>query len=155
AQPPVHRRGRKTWHGDSDCAMPPSSPARPCARAIVPWHLRRLISRTRARGDAMRLKRSTLSYGETPGPVTPYQRAAQVWDQGIGTARAQAQNWRHFALGCLAVALLLSIGLIWFGRSGTAVPFVVEVDRNGAVRAVAAATENYRPSDGQIAYHLA
>jgi type IV secretion system protein VirB9 len=60
-----------------------------------------------------------------------------------------------FALGCLVVALLLSIGLIWLGRSGTAVPFVVEVDRNGAVRAIAAATENYRPSDAQIAFHLA
>jgi type IV secretion system protein VirB5 len=103
----------------------------------------------------MRFKRSTLRYGESPEPITPYQKAAQVWDQRIGTARAQAHNWRLFALGCLGVALLLSIGLIWLGRSGSAVPFVVEVDRNGAVRTVAAATENYRPSDAQIAYHLA
>jgi type IV secretion system protein VirB5 len=105
--------------------------------------------------NAMRFRRSTLRYGASPDPVTPYQKAAQVWDQRIGTARAQARNWRLFALGCLVVALLLSIGLIWLGRSGTAVPFVVEVDRNGAVRAVAAATESYRPSDAQIAYHLA
>ena len=103
----------------------------------------------------MRFKRSTLRYGESPEPITPYQKAAQVWDQRIGSARAQAHNWRLFALGCLAVALLLSIGLIWLGRSGTAVPFVVEVDRNSAVRAVGAATENYRPSDAQIAFHLA
>jgi type IV secretion system protein TrbF len=103
----------------------------------------------------MRFKRSTLRYGESPQPVTPYQKAAQVWDQRIGTARAQAQNWRLFALGCLTIALLLSIGLIWLGRSGTAVPFVVEVDRDGGVRAVAAAIENYRPSDAQIAFHLA
>jgi type IV secretory pathway TrbF-like protein len=103
----------------------------------------------------MRFKRSTLRYGESPEPITPYQKAAQVWDQRIGTARAQAHNWRLFALGCLVVALMLSIGLIWLGRGGTAVPFVVEVDRNGAVRAVAAATENYRPSDAQIAFHLA
>ena len=103
----------------------------------------------------MRFKRSTLRYGETPQPVTPYQKAAQVWDQRIGSARAQAHNWRVFALGSLAVALLLSIGLIWLGHTRTAVPFVVEVDRNGAVRAVGAATENYRPSDAQIAFHLA
>ena len=103
----------------------------------------------------MRFKRSTLRYGDMPEPVTPYQKAAQVWDQRIGMARAQAHNWRLFALGCLAIALLLSVGLIWLGRSGTAIPFVVEVDRNGAVRAVAAATENYRPSDAQIAFHLA
>ena len=103
----------------------------------------------------MRFKRSTLRYSETPQPVTPYQKAAQVWDQRIGSARAQAHNWRLFALGSLAVALLLSIGLIWLGHTRTAVPFVVEVDRNGAVRAVGTATEDYRPSDAQIAFHLA
>ena len=51
----------------------------------------------------MAFKRSTLRYGEMPEPVTPYQKAAQVWDQRIGTARAQAHSWRLFALGCLAV----------------------------------------------------
>jgi type IV secretion system protein VirB5 len=103
----------------------------------------------------MRFKRSTLRYGDMPEPVTPYQKAAHVWDQRIGTARAQAHNWRLFALGCLGVSLLLSAALIWIGYTGSAVPFVVEVDRNGGVRAVAAATENYRPSDAQIAFHLA
>jgi type IV secretion system protein TrbF len=32
----------------------------------------------------MTFKRSTLRYGETPEPVTPYQKAAQVWDERIG-----------------------------------------------------------------------
>ena len=103
----------------------------------------------------MRFKRSTLRYGETPEPSTPYQKAAQVWDERIGSARAQAHNWRLMALGSLGLSLLLAGGLVWLDRSGAAVPFVVEVERNGAVRAVGPATAAYNPSDAQIAYTLA
>ena len=47
----------------------------------------------------MTFKRAGLRYGETPEPVTPYQKAAQVWDERIGSARVQAHNWRLMALG--------------------------------------------------------
>jgi type IV secretion system protein VirB5 len=41
-------------------------------------------------------------------------------------------------------------------RLGTGVvPYVVEVDRLGAARAVSPATGDYRPTDPQIAWHLA
>jgi type IV secretion system protein VirB5 len=103
----------------------------------------------------MAFKRSTLRYGETPEPVTPYQKAAQVWDERIGSARVQAHNWRLMALGSLALSLVLAGILVWLGRSGTAVPYVVEIDPKGGARAVGPATEIYRPSDAQIAYHLA
>ena len=99
----------------------------------------------------MRFKRSTLRYGETPEPVTPYQKAAQVWDERIGTARAQAHNWRLVAVTCLGISLALAVGLLWLNRTGVAVPFVVEVDRDGGVRAVGPAAESYKPSDAQIA----
>ena len=46
-------------------------------------------------------KRSAVHYGRTPEPVTPYQKAAQVWDERIGSARVQAKNWRLMAFGCL------------------------------------------------------
>ena len=49
----------------------------------------------------MRFKRAGLRYGETPEPVTPYQKAAQVWDERIGSSRVQAHNWRLMALGSL------------------------------------------------------
>ena len=103
----------------------------------------------------MRFKRSTLRYGETPAPVTPYQKAAQVWDERIGTARAQAHNWRLVAVTCLGLSLVLALGLLWLDRSGAAVPFVVEVERDGGVRAVGPAAEGYKPSDAQIAFTLA
>ena len=66
----------------------------------------------------MTFKRSTLRYGETPEPVTPYQKAAQVWDERIGTARVQAHNWRLMALGCLVLSLILAAILLWLGRIG-------------------------------------
>src|SRR3546814_3308322 len=42
-------------------------------------------------------------YGQTPEPVTPYQKAAQLWDERIGSARVQARNWRLMAFGSLAL----------------------------------------------------
>jgi len=39
-------------------------------------------------------KRAGGHYGRSPAPETPYQRAAQAWDDRIGSARVQARNWR-------------------------------------------------------------
>ena len=46
----------------------------------------------------MIFKRSIQRYGRTPLPETPYQRAGQLWDERIGSARVQARNWRYMAL---------------------------------------------------------
>ena len=59
-------------------------------------------------GHSDAFKRSALRYGETPEPVTPYQKAAQVWDERIGSPARQAHNWRLLALGCLALSLILA-----------------------------------------------
>ncbi len=100
-------------------------------------------------------QRASVRYGETPEPVTPYQKAAQVWDERLGSARVQARNWRLAALGLIGLAVLLSATLaITIARSGV-VPYVVEVDRLGEVRPVGPAIEPYRPSDAQIAHFLA
>lgn len=103
----------------------------------------------------MSFKRSTLRYGETPEPVTPYQKAAQAWDERIGSARVQAHNWRLMALGSLALSLILAAILLWLGRSASTTPYIVEVDPRGGARAVGPAAEVYKPSDAQIAFHLA
>ena len=44
-------------------------------------------------------RRPSVRYGTTPQSETPYQRAAQVWDERIGSARVQAKNWRLMAFG--------------------------------------------------------
>ena len=103
----------------------------------------------------MSFKRSTLRYGETPEPVTPYQKAAQAWDERIGSARVQAANWRLMAVGSLGLSLLLAAVLLWIGRTGAVVPYIVEVDSRGGTRAVGPAAETYTPSDAHIAFHLA
>jgi type IV secretion system protein VirB5 len=103
----------------------------------------------------MRFKRAVQRYGRTPQPQTPYQRAAQLWDERIGSARVQARNWRLMALGGLLLSAGLSSGLLWQSMQSRVVPYVVEVDRLGEPRAVAPADKSYRPTDPQIAWHLA
>jgi len=100
-------------------------------------------------------KRTSLHYGKTPEPETPYQKAAQVWDERIGAARVQARNWRLMAFGALLLASGLAAGLVWQSARGTVQPWVVEVDSLGEAQAVAPATADYQPTDPQIAYHLA
>ncbi len=103
----------------------------------------------------MPFKRAGVRYSTTPEPVTPYQRAAQVWDERLGSARVQARNWRLMAFGCLALTALSSGGMVWQAGRSTITPYVVEVDHIGDVHAVGAAAEAYHPTDAQIAYHLA
>lgn len=100
-------------------------------------------------------KRASIRYGRTPEPETPYQRAAQAWDDRIGSARVQARNWRLMAFGSLFLSAGLAAGLVWQSASGTIVPWVVQVDRLGASQAIAPADAEYRPTDPQIAWHLA
>jgi len=103
----------------------------------------------------MIFRRAVQRYGRTPEPDTPYRRAGQLWDERIGSARAQARNWRLMAFGSLALASGLGGGVLWQSLQSHVVPYVVEVDRLGEARAVTEAEAGYRPTDPQIAWHLA
>lgn len=103
----------------------------------------------------MPFKRSLQRYGRTPEPETPYQRAGQLWDERIGSARVQARNWRLIAFGCLGLASALGAGNVWQSMQSRVTPYVVEVDRLGEARSVAPAVQNYHPTDGEIAWYLA
>lgn len=100
-------------------------------------------------------KRASVRYGKTPEPETPYQKAGQVWDERIGSARVQAKNWRLMALGELVLIAGLSAVLVWQSTRGTVVPWVVEVNELGEAQVIAPADRFDRPSDPQIAFHLA
>lgn len=100
-------------------------------------------------------RRPSVRYGRTPAPETPYQKAAQVWDERIGSARVQARNWRLIAFGNLTVAAGLAAALVWQATRGTIVPWVVQVDKLGEAQVVAPASADYRPTDAQIAWYLA
>ena len=100
-------------------------------------------------------KRPATHYGKTPEPETPYQRAAQVWDERIGSARVQARNWRLMAFGSLILSAGFASALVWQSAArGTVVPWVVQVDNLGQAQTVAPANADYRPTDPQIAFHL-
>ena len=100
-------------------------------------------------------KRPTTHYGKSPEPVTPYQKAAQIWDERIGSSRVQARNWRLIAFGNLVLSAGFAAALIWQSAQGTIVPWVVEVDAHGEARTVEPAVAAYQPTDPQIAWHLA
>ena len=103
----------------------------------------------------MFFKRSAQRYGRTPIPETPYQRAGQLWDERIGSARVQARSWRLIAFGCLVLTAGSSAALAWQSMQSRVIPYVVEVDRLGEAQAVSRADVNFQPTDPQIAWHLA
>lgn len=103
----------------------------------------------------MIFNRSVQRYGQSPEPETPFQRAGQLWDERIGSARVQAKNWRLMAMGGLALSSALASGLLWQSMQARVVPYVVEVDRLGAAQSIAAVQSDYQPTDPQIAWHLA
>ena len=100
-------------------------------------------------------KRPSIRYAKTPPIETPYQRAAQVWDDRIGSARVQARSWRYACFGALGLSAILAGGLLWQNAHGTIVPWVVEVDKLGEASAVAPAEAGFRATDPQIAFQLA
>lgn len=59
------------------------------------------------------------------------------------------------AFGCLGLALLMAAGLVWRSAQSLVIPYVVEVDSAGQVRAVGEAATDYQPGDALIAHHLA
>ena len=67
----------------------------------------------------------------------------------------QAKNWRLMAFGSLILSAGFATALVVQSARGTIVPWVVQVDRLGQAQAVAPAEADYRPTDPQIAFHLA
>ena len=100
-------------------------------------------------------RRSAIRYGSTPAAITPYLRAAQAWDERIGSARVQARSWRYACFAALGLSTGLAGALVWQGARGTVTPWVVEIDKLGEARAISPATSDFRPGDSQIAFHLA
>ena len=82
-------------------------------------------------------------------------KGAQVWDERIGSARVQAKNWRYMTFGSLILSAGFASALVWQSGRGTIAPWVLQVDNLGQAQAVAPAVADYRPTEPQIAWHLA
>lgn len=50
----------------------------------------------------MLFRRTKTDYGKSGALETPYLRAAQAWNNRIGSARVQAASWRMAAFGLMA-----------------------------------------------------
>jgi type IV secretion system protein VirB5 len=87
--------------------------------------------------------------------ATPYQRAAQVWDDRMGLTLAHARNWRRLAFANLALAGLLGVGWGLQARQSVVKPFVVEVASWGQTQKITPINDRYDPTDAQMGYALA
>ena len=99
-------------------------------------------------------RRSIQRYSLTPEPATPHQRAGQVRDDRIGSARVQAKNWRLMSFGALGLSLCFGGALTWQSMQSRVAPYVVQVDKFGAVQAVNPVSQTYVPTDAEIAWYL-
>lgn len=86
---------------------------------------------------------------------TPYQRAAQVWDERMGLTLAHARNWRRLAFANLALATFLGGGWWMQARQAVVKPFVVEVASWGQTQKITPINDRYDPTDAQVGYALA
>jgi type IV secretory pathway TrbF-like protein len=86
---------------------------------------------------------------------TVYARAAQEWDDRIGSARVQAKNWRIYALVAMGAVLASIAGLIYLGAQPKRVPYFVEIDALGQANYLGERGRTaFSPNDTQIKYHL-
>lgn len=87
--------------------------------------------------------------------TTPYQRAAQVWDERMGLTLAHARNWRRVAFANLALASFLGAGWWMQSQQATVKPFVVEVSSWGQTQRITALSGRYEPTEAQVGFALA
>jgi type IV secretory pathway TrbF-like protein len=88
---------------------------------------------------------------------TRYRKARQEWDLRMGSALAQARNWRLATFVSLALVLLSIVGLIFLGAQPKAVPHIVQIDKLGMptyLGPVGQSLRDFRPSDAVLKYHL-
>ncbi|WP_165191557.1 conjugal transfer protein TrbF [Caulobacter soli] len=96
-------------------------------------------------------KRAQERYGDAAPIETPYQRAAQVWDDRIGAARVQARNWRLMAMLCAGLAALTQGAYIYERQSSRVRTYIVPVDRFGQAGRIELADAAYRPDQADKA----
>jgi type IV secretion system protein VirB5 len=81
-------------------------------------------------------------------------RAEQVWDDRMGSARAQAANWRMAAFAAFGLSFVTLTGYI-YERSNTHVAtYVIPIDQAGRPGTIELAGRTYQPSKAETAYFL-
>ena len=101
-------------------------------------------------------KRTVQRYGQTPEPVTPFQKAAQLWDERIGASRVQVVF--HHVLP-LAMPGVLAAIILGFARSigefGATITFVSNIPGETRTLPLAIYTALQVPGGESVAARLA
>lgn len=100
-------------------------------------------------------KKTTRSYQSQGAERSPFARAAQAWDDRIGSARVQARNWRIMALACMGLTAVLTAALIYQSAQTQVEAYVVEVDPQGRPGRIELIDRGYKPSAAQVGFHVA
>lgn len=100
-------------------------------------------------------RRAQDRYGDSTPAETPYHRAAQVWDERIGSARVQARNWRLMAFACAGLAAIALGAFIYSELDTHIATYVVPVDRYGRPGRIELADRVYAPGPAETAYFVA
>jgi type IV secretion system protein VirB5 len=100
-------------------------------------------------------KRPASSYGGSKPASSPYARAAQEWDDRIGSSRVQAKNWRLATFGCLAITALSVVSNIYLATSTRVATYVVPVNEYGKPGKIVTAGTAYEPTRSETAYFIA
>lgn len=99
--------------------------------------------------------RSKPTYGGSAPQNTPYARAAQEWDDRIGSSRVQAKNWRLAFFGSMLLSAI-SLGAFIRSASDTHIAtYIVPVNEVGRPGKIVLAGQVYQPTHAEIAYFLA
>ena len=94
-------------------------------------------------------------YGASTPVDTPYRRAAQEWDNRIGSSLASARNWRLMAFGLLALELATLGGYVYERQNTRIATFVVPVDQYARPGRIELAGRAYNPTQAEIGYFIA
>ena len=94
-------------------------------------------------------RRKSLSTSESLDRPNPYLDARREWDERYGDLITRAKNWRLIALLSGLIALVATVGLVWWSVRSHVVPFVVLVDSLGRPVASGIADQT-PPSDDRL-----
>jgi len=88
-------------------------------------------------------------------PINPYLDGRREWNERYGGYIKQVKTWKIITFISLFTTLASVAGLIYIGSKNKLVPYVVEVDKVGAVRAVNYAQQSNMDNKRVIKYSLA
>lgn len=89
--------------------------------------------------------------------TTPFRSAQQVWDARLGTATAQARNWRMAFFCTCALLVIMGISLICLVNQQRVIPVMVGLDKQTGEPTIVGPVDehNYQPGPMEVKFFLA